>query len=96
MLFTGDTNYLGWLSTYTRAQLAPIIARRENVDVSEIDTQQLNFGTTADSSNFADFYLSTNQLVILFPPYAVGPYVLGALELDIPRSQIPGLKPQYQ
>jgi len=95
-LFSPGTDYLGWLSTYSRAQLPAMIATREELAVSDIDMDMLDAGTTADSSNFADFYLDGSNLVVLFPPYAVGPYVLGSMELDIPLSKIPGLKPEYQ
>jgi len=95
MLFNSGTDYLTWLSNYSRAQLPAMIAARENVAVSDVDMDMLNAGTTADATNFQDFYLDGTNLVILFPPYAVGPYVLGSSELDIPASQIPGLKTQY-
>ncbi|HVX91484.1 MAG TPA: RsiV family protein [Candidatus Paceibacterota bacterium] len=96
MLFNPGTNYLGWLSQYSRSQLPAMIAAREQVDVSQVDMDMLNAGTTADAANFSDFYLDGTNLVILFPPYAVGPYVLGSSELKILTSQIPGFKSQYQ
>jgi len=96
MLFNSGTDYLGWLSNYSRAQLPAMIEARENVTTLDSNsTDMLNAGTTADAANFQDFYLDGANLVILFPPYAVGPYVLGSTELDIPASQIPGLKSQY-
>lgn len=95
MLFDSGTDYLGWLSTYARAQLPAMIAAREQVDVSQVDMDMLNAGTTADAANFADFYLDGTSLVIIFPPYAVGPYVLGSSQLTIPLSSIPGIKEAY-
>ncbi|HVW71677.1 MAG TPA: RsiV family protein [Candidatus Paceibacterota bacterium] len=95
MLFNPGTNYLKWFSDYSRAQLPAMIAAREQVDVSQVDQSMLNAGTTADAANFADFYLDGSNVVILFPPYAIGPYVLGSTQLVIPASQIPGLKSQY-
>jgi hypothetical protein len=94
-LFAPGTNYAQYLSDYARAQLPAMIAARENVDVSQVDADMLNAGTTADAANFADFYLDGSNLVILFPPYAVGPYVLGTMELDIPLSSVPSLKSDY-
>lgn len=94
-LFAPGTNYAQYLSDYSRAKLPGMIAARENVGVSEIASDMLNAGTTADPANFADFYLDGSNLVILFPPYAVGPYVLGTMELDIPLSSVPNLKSDY-
>ncbi len=95
-LFAPGTNYLSFLSTYSRAKLLPMIAAREEVDPGDVDTSMLDDGTTADAANFQDFYLDEHTLVLLFEPYAVGPYVLGALELDIPTSAVTGLKADYQ
>lgn len=95
MLFNPGTDYLTWFSNYTRSKLPAIIAAREQVDVSEVDPTMMNAGTTADSSNFADFYIDGSTLTIIFPPYAVGPYVLGSITLDIPLSQIPGIKSEF-
>lgn len=94
-LFAPGTNYAQYLSDYSRAKLPAMIAARENVDVSEINTDMFTAGTTADATNFSDFYLDGTNLVILFPPYAVGPYVLGTMELDIPLSSIASLKSDY-
>ena len=94
-LFAPGTNYAQYLSDYSRSKLPAMIAARENVSASEVATDMLDAGTTADPANFSDFYLDGSNLVILFPPYAVGPYVLGTMELDIPLSNVPGLKSDY-
>lgn len=95
-LFASSTDYLGQLSKIARAELPAMIAARENVPVSEIDMQMLTDGTAPTNDNFADFYLDGDNLVVLFPPYAVGPYVLGSSELDVKRSDLQGLKPEYK
>ncbi len=94
-LFASGTTYLDFLSTYSRAKLLPMIAEREQVDVSQVDPQMLTDGTTPKDENFQNFYFDGSNFVLLFSPYAVGPYVLGSLELPIPTTDIPGLKPDY-
>jgi hypothetical protein len=95
-LFAAGTDYLGQISKIARAQLPATIAERESLPVSQIDTDMLNAGTAPTDDNFANFYLDGNNLVVLFEPYAVGPYVLGSMELDIPRTELTGLKAEYQ
>jgi hypothetical protein len=36
--------------------------------------------------NFADFYVEQNELVLLFEPYAIGPYAWGSVMVRIPRD----------
>jgi len=96
MLFTPGTDYLGYLSKAARAELPAMIAARENADVSQVDTSMINDGTQPTEANFQNFYLDGNDLIILFPPYQIGPYALGSTEFHIPRSGIPGLKADYQ
>lgn len=94
-LFTGD--YLGALSKLSRAKLPPIIAARESVSVSELDPSMMNSGTTPDAANFQAFYIDGAKFVIVFPPYQVGPYVLGPLSLPIPFSELSAnLKTKYK
>jgi hypothetical protein len=96
MLFTPGTDYLGTLSKIAKAELPAIIAARENVKTSEIDMDMLNAGITPTADNFSNFYLGGTDLVILFSPYQIGPYVLGSTEFHIPLSKITGLKADYK
>ncbi len=95
-IFESGTNYLGYLSATTRAQLPAMIASRENVDVSQINMDMLNDGTAPTEDNFANFYLDGSDFVILFPPYQIGPYVLGSTEFHLPLATLPGLKAEYK
>ncbi|HVW82381.1 MAG TPA: RsiV family protein [Candidatus Paceibacterota bacterium] len=94
-LFTISTNYVGFLSAYARANLPAVIAAHEGVSPDEVDSQMLDEGTAPDAANFQWFYLANGDLVLLFPPYAVAPYAAGTIELDIPLSQVTGLKAGY-
>lgn len=88
-VFSGD--YLTTLSKLSRAKLPAIIANRESVKVSEIDTDMLSAGTTPDEDNFQTFYLDGKNFVLLFPPYQIGPYVLGVVTLPILLSDLLGI-----
>lgn len=95
-LFT-DENYLNELSTIANQKLPAILADREQVDISEVDTDYIAQGSAPKAEDYQDWYLSGNNLVIVFPPYQVGPYALGTIEMPVPLSSISAfLKPQYR
>lgn len=82
-LFTG--NYLDTLSKLSREKVA---ANLEEVTGGSYDQDYLEAGTTPDADNFQNFYLDGSDFVILFPPYQVGPWVIGTQEARIPRSEL--------
>ncbi len=89
-LFNSGTNYLGTLSTLTRAALTKQMGSNSNP--SFIDP-----GTTPDANNFSNFAIDGNDLVIFFAPYAVGPYSSGPQTVRIPLSELSSvLKSSYQ
>ncbi len=88
-LFVANAAYLTQLSTISRTQIAQTLG--ENVD-----TTYLNSGTTPKAENFQDFYLDGANLVLVFPPYQVGPYAIGTQQVTIPLVQLKtSLKAQY-
>ncbi len=95
-LFTDET-YLAVLSEKSRAILKPHIAEVSAIPEAELDTEYLESGTTPDAPNFQYFYLEGDALVIIFPPYQVGPWVLGMQEARIPRAELADrLKAEYR
>lgn len=94
-LFTPGATYLQLLSTKSRQVLPAAIAAREGVKVSEVDTGYMTRGTTAEATNFSNWYLDGTSLVIIFPPYQVAPYAAGALTISLPLSQLP-VRSEYQ
>lgn len=82
-LFVSDT-YLETLSEKSRTQLRTTLGE----SVSE---EMLLAGTTPDADNFQNFYLSGTELVIVFPPYQVGPWAVGTQEARIPLSGLSSL-----
>lgn len=95
-IFTPGVNYLGALSTIASQQLPGIIAAREQVSVSEVDTDYLHSGIAPEPESFQSWYIQGKVLTIVFPPYQVGPYALGTIELPIPLSQLSSLKAEYK
>ncbi|MFZ1987750.1 MAG: DUF3298 domain-containing protein [Minisyncoccia bacterium] len=87
-LFTPGANYLETLSTVARAKLPKIISTAQNIPVSDVDTEYIGDGTTPNEDNFQNFYFEGSNLVILFPPYQVGPYVLGIVTLPVPLAEL--------
>lgn len=87
--------YLTTLSTLSRAKLPALIAERENVSVNEVAMDFITDGTKPEAASFANFYLDGSSLILVFPPYQVGPYVLGRVDLAFKTSEVAGLKSQY-
>ncbi len=57
----------------------------------------LNRGTPPTNENFQFFALAGKNLIIIFPPYQVGPWVLGTQQDDIPLSKVSDiLKPKFK
>jgi hypothetical protein len=82
-IFAGN-DYLSILSKESRDRLPAILQQREQANP---DLDMLNAGTEPTKDNFQTFYLEGPNLVLIFPPYQIGPYVLGTTELTIPRSE---------
>lgn len=95
-LFAENAPYLETLSSFSRSKLPAFIAERGGVSVSEVDTDYINSGTMPVEDAFQNFYFKDGNLVLIFPPYQIGPYVLGMIELPIPTSELPGLKTEYK
>ncbi len=87
-LFEGD-EYLAFLSEESRAQ----IRTRLGEDVNE---EYLESGTTPDAPNFQYFYLEGDELVIIFPPYQVGPWAIGTQKTSFPLGNLVNVKIKYQ
>lgn len=94
-LFAESAPYLETLSTIARAKLPALLAERSSIEVSEVDTDYIASGTLPVEDSFQNFYLDGKNLVLVFPPYQVGPYVLGMIELPIQTSELAGLAPEY-
>jgi hypothetical protein len=89
-----STNYLQTLSTAARADLPSIITKASK---STADADYISRGTVANSDNFQNWYIDGQNLVLLFPPYQVGPYSIGTILDPIPLSKLSSiLKPAYK
>lgn len=94
-IFAPGAKHLSTLHDLAASKLPAQIAAAEQVDVSEVDRSMLDPGIAPTAENFSNFYFDGSNFVILFPPYQVGPYVLGLVTLTIPASEVSGLSPQY-
>jgi hypothetical protein len=77
-----SSNYLEKLSEDSRTQIA------ERLGGDGVVTEYLESGTTPDAPNFQHFYLDEDELVIIFPPYQVGPWAIGTQEARFERSTL--------
>ncbi len=89
-IFSGTADYTSVLSMETRTRLKAALGADASIDMLEA-------GTTPDADNFQNFYLEGDALVMVFPPYQVGPYAIGTQEVRIPRSSLGNaLKAEYR
>jgi hypothetical protein len=88
-LFVSDT-YVELLSQESRSALYDTLGDNASPDMLEA-------GTTPYSDNFQNFYLEGDALVLIFPPYQVGPWAIGTQEARIPRAALSSvLKAEYR
>lgn len=90
-LFVPNASYLDSLSTLSRDRLPKMM------DEESINQDFILDGTKPEEASFENFFLDGTSLVILFPPYAVAPYVVGTVTLPISVTELKNiLKPEYQ
>lgn len=78
-------NYLERLSTLSREKLAKTIGEMSG---GEPNMEYIESGTLPIADSFQNFYLEAGALVLLFPPYQVGPYAIGLQSARIPFSEL--------
>ncbi|MGB4076745.1 MAG: RsiV family protein [Minisyncoccia bacterium] len=81
-LFSPSANHLEVLSMLSREKLG------ETLGEGNFDREYLEAGTSPDADNFQNFYLEGSSLILLFPPYQVGPWALGIQEARISREEL--------
>jgi hypothetical protein len=84
-LFASKDSYLQLLSTTTRADLPKIVS---DMSKTSADTDYISRGTTPTVENFQNWYVDGSNLVLIFPPYQVGPYSLGTVLDPIPLTKL--------
>ena len=87
-LFAQGTPYLDRLSQRTRADLPRIMAKRAETTPDQMDREYINSGTLPIADAFQNFVIEGNTLRMIFPPYQVGPYVYGTIEVPIPLADL--------
>lgn len=93
-LFIPSVDAATLLSAKARADLPAIIKQKSGYDA---DMDMITDGTAPKTDSFQDFYIDRKNLVILFPPYQVGPYALGPVTYPISLASLSAsLKPEYR
>ncbi len=94
-LFLPSVSYLEKMSVRARADLPDIISKMSEGTFG--DTDSIKLGTAPTKDNFSTFYVEGKNLVLVFPPYQVGPYALGTVLYPIPLAQLSdSLKTEYR
>ena len=84
-LFLSENDYLVMLSDLTKSALLD----RFEEDL-EIMQDWIETGTEPKEENFQDFGFTEDSLIIYFKPYQVGPYAIGAQEVEILFEDLDG------
>lgn len=96
-LFASGAPYLERLSARTRADLPAIMARMAEITPAEVDHDYINSGTLPEADAFQNFAIDGDTLLVIFPPYQVGPYVYGTIIDPVPFSTLSDiLNPRYR
>lgn len=96
-LFASGAPYLERLSERTRADLPGIMAKMAEISPAEVDKDYIDSGTMPIADSFGNFAIDGANLLMIFPPYQVGPYVYGTITDSIPLSSLSGiLDPNYR
>lgn len=96
-LFAQGSPYLERLSERTRADLPNIMAKMAQITPAEVDKDYINSGTMPIADSFGNFAIQDSNLLMIFPPYQVGPYVYGTIIDPIPLSAMNTvLNPKYR
>jgi len=82
-LFLDESDYLKALSDIAKS----ILFNRFQDDIG-IMQEWIERGTESEEENFEDFGIKKNNLIIYFKPYQVGPYAVGAQEVEIPFEDL--------
>lgn len=78
-LFKKNSNFLKLLAAYTSKALNQKLKQ---------DNWMVQQGTKANVSNFKNWNLQSDSLLITFDEYQVAPYVYGSQEVEVPYSEL--------
>lgn len=87
-LFVPGAPYLERLSQRTRADLPAIMAAKGDISADQVDRDYINSGTLPIADAFGNFAIEGDALIVIFPPYQVGPYVYGRVDVPIPLADL--------
>ena len=76
------------LSTRTRADLPNIMGQMADMPPENVDAKYIASGTMPIEDSFQNFAVDNDTLLMIFPPYQVGPYVYGTITDPIPLSDL--------
>lgn len=80
-VFTNDSSYLNTLSTLSYRSIRKGLPNL-------VKTRMLTDGTSANESNFKNFFFDNNDFVLLFPTYQVAGYAVGPQTVHIPTKKL--------
>lgn len=87
-LFIPGAAYLERLSARTRVDLPQIMASKGDISPEQVDRDFINTGTLPITDAFGNFAIDGETLTVIFPPYQVGPYVYGRIDVPIPLTDL--------
>jgi hypothetical protein len=96
-LFIPGSQYLERLSSEAYTQVVAQLAQKTGAQPTPDMLNTARTGTEPSSDAFQFFYIDSDTLHLLFPPYQVAAYAAGSFDVAIPLSQLSDiLNPDYQ
>lgn len=93
-LFLPDSGFLARLSDRSRSAIPALVRERTGADM---DQAMLIDGTAPRAENFRWFRIDGATLTLIFPPYQVGPWAIGTVEVPTPLADLSALlRPEYR
>ncbi len=93
-LFNPDTPYLSQIASLSENQVKAHL--QDVLHVSDASSAIFAEGFAPTEVNYANFYIDSDNLAIIFPPYQVAAYVAGEQEAQLPLSQLKGLQAGFK
>jgi hypothetical protein len=93
-IFTENADYLSRLSKLCEEKVKRKRLRRlseidkTSINLSEGELENIKTGTAPDSENYRAWALTKKGILIIFPPYQVGPYAEGFFEILVTYDEI--------
>lgn len=95
-LFTPGSRYLDALSVPAYKDVVAQLTARTGAAPGPDELDTVRLGTEPSPEALQFYYISGNDLHLIFPPYQVAAYAAGVFDVMIPLASLTDLKPEFK